>query len=121
MLQASDTIIAARGKLIEHPDAMPVFYNRECCYYMINRKESDCMQAEDRRNFKPGGFKLFKEVHVQNILINRKETKFDVECRCLPEMKKDRTYNIRVKMRYPALQSCKNGTNLEKTPGFTTF
>ena len=31
---------------------------------------------------------------MQNILVNREEAKFEVECRCLLEMKKDKVYNI---------------------------
>ena len=96
--QVSDVITAAhaRGKLIDHPDAMPLFTIEDVIDYMINRKESDCMQAEDWKSFKAAGYKLFKEAHVQNVLINREETKFEVECRCLPEMKKDRVYDVTV-------------------------
>ena len=75
---------------------MPLFTIENVVDYMINRKESDCMRAEDWKSFKAGGYKLFKEGHVQNILVNREEAKFEVKCRCLPEMKKDRVYNITV-------------------------
>ena len=33
------------------------------------------MRAEDWKSFEADGFKLFKEGHVQNILINRDNTK----------------------------------------------
>ena len=59
--------------------------------HMINRKESDCMRAEHWKSFKAGGFKLFEEGHVQNIMISRDDTKLEVECKCLPEMKKRQT------------------------------
>ena len=75
---------------------MPLLTIENVVDYMINRKESDCMRAEDWKSFKAGGYKLFKEGHVQNILVSREEAKFKVECRCLPEMKKDRIYNITV-------------------------
>lgn len=52
------------------------------------------MRAEDWKNFNGGGFKLFKEGHVQNIMINQQGAVFGVKCRCLPEMKKDKFYNI---------------------------
>ena len=94
----SAVIITARGKLIDHPDAMPVFTIENVVDYMINRKESYCMRAEDWKSFKAGGFKLFKEGHVQNILINRDDTKLEVECKCLPEMKKDRVYNLTLRI-----------------------
>ena len=95
---ASAVTITARGKLIDHPDAVPVFTIENVVDYMINRKESDCMRAEDWKSFKAGGFKLFKEGHVQNIFINRDDTKLEVECKCLPEMKKDRVYNLSLRI-----------------------
>ena len=81
-------------KLIDYPEYMPVFTTENVLDYMIYRKEKDCMRAEDWKNFKGGGFKLFKEGHVQNIMINRQGAVFGVKCRCLPEMKKDKFYNI---------------------------
>lgn len=43
---------------------MPLFTIENVVDYMINRKESNCMQAEDWKSFKAGGYKLFKEGHV---------------------------------------------------------
>lgn len=51
----SAVTITARGKLIDHPNAMPVFTVENVVDYMINRKESDCLRAEDWKNFKAGG------------------------------------------------------------------
>ena len=56
------------------------------------------MRAEDWKSFKAGGFKLFKEGHVQNIFINIDDTKLEVEYKCLPEMKKDRVYNLSLRI-----------------------
>jgi len=67
--------------LIDHPDAMPVFMIENVVDYMINRKESDYMRVENWNSFKAGSFKLFKEGHIQNILINRDDTKLEVECK----------------------------------------
>ena len=94
----STVTITTRGKLIDHPDAMPVFTIENVVDYMINRKESVCMRAEDWKSFKAGGFKLFKEGHVQNIMISRDDTKLEVECKCLLEMKKDRVYNLTLRI-----------------------
>ena len=85
-------------KLIDHPEYVPVFTTENVLDYMINRKENDCMQAEDWKSFNVGGFKLFKEGHVQNIMINQQGLVFGVKCRCLPEMKKDKFYNINLKI-----------------------
>jgi len=58
------------------------------------------MRAEDWKSFKAGlgGFKLFKEGHVQNIIVHQQGTVFGIDCRCLPEMKKDRVYKIKVEI-----------------------
>ena len=66
--------------------------------YLIYQKEEDCLRAEDCKSFKAGGFKLFKEGHVQNIMISQQGTVFGVECKCLPERKKDRVYKIKVEI-----------------------
>ena len=52
----------ALGKLIDHPEAMPEFTIENVVDYLINRKENDCLRAEDWKSFKA---KLFKEGHVQ--------------------------------------------------------
>jgi len=54
------------------------------------------MRAEDWKSFKAGSFKLFKEGHVQNIMVQQQGTVFGIDCRCLPEMKKVRVYVIKV-------------------------
>ena len=77
---------------------MPAFTIENVLDYLIYRKEEDCLRAEDWKSFKAGGFKLFKEGHVQNIMISQQGTVFGVECKCLPEMKKDRVYKIKVEI-----------------------
>ena len=84
------------GKLIDNPEALPEFTIENVVDYLINRKENDCMRAEDWKNFKTGGYKLFKEGHVQKIMINQEGAVCTVSCSCLPEMKKDRIYKIKV-------------------------
>ena len=48
-------------KLIDNPEAVPFFTIERVVDYLINRKEQDSMRAEDWKNFKTGGYKLFKE------------------------------------------------------------
>ena len=84
------------GKLQEQPEALPDFTIEHVTQYLIYRKEQDNLRAEDWKNFKSGGYKLFKEGHVRNIYINRDDTSCKVTCECLPEMKKDRVYKIKV-------------------------
>jgi len=54
------------------------------------------MRAEDWKSFKAGGFKLFKEGHVQHIMVHRQGTVFGIDCRYLAEMKKDKVYKSKV-------------------------
>ena len=75
---------------------MPEFTIDNVLDYLIYRKEKDCMRAEDWKSFKSGGFKLFKEGHVQKITITQRNSIFGITCSCLPEMKKDRIYNIKI-------------------------
>ena len=88
----------ALGRLNDHPDAMPEFTIENVLDYLICRKEKDCMRAEDWKSFKTGGFKLFKEGHVQKITITQNNTMFGITCSCQPEMKKDRVYKIKISM-----------------------
>jgi len=41
---------------------------------------------------------VFKEGHVQNIMVHQQGSVFQIDCRCLPEMKKDRVYEIKVEI-----------------------
>ena len=86
------------GKLIDNPSSMPIFTIEKVLDYLVYRKEEDNMRAEDWKSFKSGGFKLFKEGHVHNIMVHRQGIIFGVNCRCLPEMKKDRVYKINVEI-----------------------
>ena len=54
------------------------------------------MRAEDWKSFKTGGYKLFKEGHVQKTMINQQGSVCAISCSCLPEMKKDRIYKIKI-------------------------
>jgi len=55
--------------------------------------KEDNMRAE-RKSFKARGFKLFKEGQVQNIMVHQQSTVFGIDCRCLPDMNKDRVHKI---------------------------
>ena len=84
------------GKLIDNPNALPTFTIENVLDYLINRKEDDCMRAEDWKSFKAGGYRLFKDGHVQNIMVDQKDSLLGIRCNCLPEMKKDRVYKIQI-------------------------
>ena len=56
------------------------------------------MRAEDWKSFKAGGYKLFKEGHIQNIMITQHDSVLGITCNCLPETKKDGVYKIKINL-----------------------
>ena len=94
------------GKLTDHPGAMPEFTIENVVDYLINWKENDCMRAEDWKSFKAGGYKSFKEGHVQKIMITQHDSIFGITCSCLPEMKKDRVYKIKINITTSSSNVC---------------
>ena len=67
---------------------MPFFTIEHVVDYLINHKEQDSMRVEDWKNFKTGEYKLFKEGHVQNIMVSQQGLIFGIKCNCLPETRK---------------------------------
>ena len=96
--QQTLTLSLCCGKLIDSRSSADIFTIEKVLDYLVYRKEEDNMRAEDWKSFKSGGFKLFKEGHVHNIMVHRQGIIFRVNCRCLPEMKKDRVYKINVEI-----------------------
>ena len=84
------------GKLQVHPEALHEFTVEHITEYLIHHKEEDNLQAENWKKFKSGGYKLFKEGHVRNIHVNRDDELCKVTCECLPEIRKDRIYKVKV-------------------------
>lgn len=74
--QQTQTPSVCHGKLVDNPSVMPVFTIENVVDYLIYRKEQDNMRAEDWKSFKTGGFKLFREGHVQNIMVHHQGTVF---------------------------------------------
>jgi len=72
----------------------PEFTIEYVLQYFIYRKECDGLERQDWKNFKSGGYKLFKEEHVQKACASNAASLVYVKATCLPEMKKDRTYSL---------------------------
>ena len=82
-------------KLIaEDINMLPEFTTENVLQYFIYRKENDGLERQDWKNFNFGGFKLFKEGHIQKIYVCDSTTSVYVKATCLPEMKKDRAYSL---------------------------
>ena len=95
-LAPDSTMDHVSGQLTKNPESLPPFTIEHIMQYLINRKEEDNLQAEDWKNFKSGGFKLFKEGHVRKLYNVRDDLFSETKCECLPEMKKDRVYQIKI-------------------------
>lgn len=94
------------GKLIDNPEALPVFTIENVADYLITRKESNNLRTEDWKSFKTGGYKIFKEGHVQKTMINQEGSVCTISCSCLPEMKKDRVYKIKIDIAVDSSDAC---------------
>ena len=73
---------------------IPEFTIENVLQYFIYRKECDGLERQDWKNFKSGGYKLFKEGHIQKVYASVSTSLVHVKAICLPEMKKDRTYTL---------------------------
>lgn len=90
---ASD--IALSWSLIhEDLQLMPEFTIENVMQYFVYRKENDGLERQDWKNFNVGGYKLFKEGHIQKIYGCLCGQSVQIKATCLPEMKKDRTYSL---------------------------
>ena len=82
-------------KLIDEDiNVLPEFTIENVLQYFIYRKENDGLERQDWKNFNSGGFKLFKEGHIQKVYVSDSTMNVYVKATCLPEMKKDRTYSL---------------------------
>lgn len=64
--------------------------------YFIYRNDIDGLERQDWKNLNSGGYKLFKEGHVQSLSAGLSSNTCCVKGKCLPEMKKDRVYKLQM-------------------------
>ena len=69
------------------------------------------MREEDWKNFKTGGYTLFKEGHVQNIMVSQQGSVYGVKCNCFPEMKKDCVYKLEIDIATAGSDVCRAHCN----------
>ena len=82
--------------LIDSPALIPSFTINEVMDYFIYRNDSDGLERQDWKNLNSGGYKLFKEGHVQSLSVGLSSNTCCVKGKCLPEMKKDRVYELQM-------------------------
>ena len=80
---------------------IPQFTIANITNYFITRIASDGKPANDFKNLNTHAFPLFKAGHIQSIYVIRKDSSHNLKCICLPEMKKDKVYKIKI-----TLDSC---------------
>ena len=66
--------------------------------YFIERKAKDNEANKDYKNVSNKAFGLFRYGHIQNIELASDNDKVHFECNCLPEMKKDSIYELKLSM-----------------------
>ena len=67
--------------------------------YFIERKAKDNESNKDYKNVSSKAFGLFRHGHVQQIELATDNDKVHFRCNCLPEMKKNLKYNLRLSLR----------------------
>ena len=64
--------------------------------YFVNRSVCDCLPAGDFKDIKKSAENLFVCRHVQNIQVCATDNNVFIKAKCLPEMRKDRVYLLRM-------------------------
>ena len=89
--------------LADAKDDVPTFNIQNIVSYFIERKAKDNECNKDYKNVSSKAFGLFRHGHIQNLEIARDDDgKIHFRCDCLPEMKKNLKYNVKLSL-------CNNG------------
>ena len=85
------------------------FTMAEIITYFVEIIAADKQPTRDFKSLRESSFQLFKGGHVQKLVVKPGYETLIVKCSCLPEMRKDRVYNIllRLKERSAAIQFAK--------------
>ncbi|KAL9961806.1 hypothetical protein ACROYT_G030828 [Oculina patagonica] len=89
--------------LVDAKDDVPTFNIQNIVSYFIERKAKDNESNKDYKNVSSKAFGLFRHGHIQKLEIAREDDgKVHFRCDCLPEMKKNFKYNVKLSL-------CNNG------------
>ena len=89
--------------LVDTKDDVPTFNIQNIVSYFIERKAQDNESNKDCKNVSNKAFSLFQHGHIQKLEIARDDyEKVHFRCDCLPEMKKNLKYNVKLSL-------CNNG------------
>jgi hypothetical protein len=84
--------------LINAKNDVPAFNMQNIVCYFIDRKTKDEEANKDYKNVSNKAFGLFKHGHVQNIEISTDIDRVYFRCDCLPEMKKNLKYKLKLSL-----------------------
>lgn len=79
-------------------DSVPLFSMQNVISYFIERKARDSESNNDYKNISSKAFGLFRHGHVQKIELSSDNDIVHFRCDCLPEMKKNQTYKLKLSM-----------------------
>jgi len=77
---------------------LQMFTMAQIVSYFIEAFSSDKERKNDFKSLRESSFQMFKEGHIQKILLKGGYGTIIIKCQCLPEMRKDRVYNIMVRL-----------------------
>ena len=80
------------------PEVVPSFSNGQMIEYFVTRTVSDGLPAGDFKSMNKRAKGRFDCGHVQNIQINISSSHVLLRASCLPEMKKDTVYKVRMSL-----------------------
>ena len=85
--------------LVDAKDDVPSFNIQNIVSYFIERKAKDNESNKDFKNVSSKAFGFFRHGHIQKLEIARDDDdKVHFRCDCLPEMKKNLKYNIKLSL-----------------------
>ena len=83
---------------IEDSD-IPQFTIANITNYFINRVTTDGKPANDFKSVTTRAYPLFRAGHIQSVYTRRSGSEsYELKCKCLPEMRKDRVYDVELSM-----------------------
>ena len=66
--------------------------------YFIEAVSGDNVESKDFKSLRESSYQMFKEGHIQNIMLKSGNETVIIKCDCLPEIQKDRAYKIMMRI-----------------------
>ena len=78
----------------DDPLKMCSFTTEKLTNYFVHCKDRDGLERQDWKSLNSGGYRLFAEGHVQDVMIKVNNGDCLIKANVLPEMKKDKKYAV---------------------------